>query len=107
MKETRSELKLVWTVVAVLSAMALGVDFKTVVEVFSDPAVVSGADEVMARASQLTAGHERMTLGTLLAGVAGIYTAARTVMKSINRWVEGKEAQVIMGGRNEGPSTEG
>jgi hypothetical protein len=45
----------------------------------------------------------------MLAAVGGIYTAGRTVVKSVNRWVEGKEAETVLGkgGGNEHPSTEG
>lgn len=109
MNERRSELKVIWVVVAVLSSALLGVDFQVVAGIFSDPLVLTGVDEITQRATQLTAGHERMTLATMLAAVGGVYTAGRTVVKSVNRWVEGKEAEVVLGkgGTNEGSGTAG
>lgn len=107
--ERRSELKVIWVIVAVLSSVLLGVDFQVILGIFSDPTVITGVDDITQRATQLTAGHERMTLATMLAAVGGIYTAGRSVVKSVNRWVEGKELDTMTrkGGADETTTPKG
>lgn len=98
MKERRSELKVVWAVVAVLSANLLGIDADMLMDLFTDPAVSAGVNDIVTRASQLTNSHEKMTVSTMLAAIAGIYTAGRSAKKSIDKWVEGKDATAITKG---------
>jgi hypothetical protein len=90
-KERRSELKVVWAVVAVLSANLLGIDADMLMDIATDPSINSGVDDIVIRASKLTNSHEKMTVSTMLAAIAGIYTAGRSVKKSIDKWVEGKD----------------